>query len=814
MVLAALAAAVLVLVPGALGGHVTGAAFTTVNESADGAGHCQNGNPLVNCNIYDGKEYVWLNGGPSVAYLGDGSYFFAVLDPGGQHDPLDGAASNLSDGPTGDAYTNRTFSVTDGVVSYSGTHDWDGNKIRLLPYDDTTNPGGVYILAICSLKDGYDAVTPSNCKYDAFKVKEETSVPEATNPSVDKTFLGSYKTTYDWAVTKVISGDSTVHQASGPASFTYVVHVTHDAGTVGSITVSGTITATNPNGDSVSDVDVSDTLSDNTSCSVTGGKDATLAPGDNTFLYSCAIDGTAVPADLTNSVTITWPEQFLDNGDHLAAGSADRTEPTTGAIEFDNTDVGNCTTIADPTPAGGTSIDNPFQATVCAGDLGDGGAGTDPTDGFTYTYHVSYPVTAGTCTEYDNTASVSDDATSGDNSSSAAATVCGGADLTVSKIATPAFRRTYNWTIAKAVDKTLVNQAGVNVTFNYTVTVNSATPAYTDSGWTVTGTIIVHNPNDWEAITANVSDSVDNGGSCAVTNGNGVTIAKSDSVTLNYSCSYLSAPSSSSGTNTATATWDGSAANTPHSSKTGTATFDFANVSPSELHKTITVTDTFNGTLVTLGTVTYGSTTLSAVYTYAHTVPVPANSCHNYDNRAQITETGQYKDKRVTVCGRITGGLTIGFWSNNNGRAVLCAHDPAWRYLLNGGNPSNSLTYFLRSANGSFYSVSTSVSCSLADGNFAAWLLNASSTNMSYMLSAQLAGTILNVTYNGMSGGACIAGINGSPITINTLIANTITFLRNNGNTTASGTARTTATLYKNIFDTLNNGNGFAVTGC
>src|SRR5438105_5801101 len=102
VVLAALAAAVLVLVPGALGGHVTGAAFTTVNEGVDLAGHCQNGNPLVNCNIYDGKEYVWLNGGPSVAYLGDGSYFFAVLDPGGQHDPLDGAASNLSDGPTGD----------------------------------------------------------------------------------------------------------------------------------------------------------------------------------------------------------------------------------------------------------------------------------------------------------------------------------------------------------------------------------------------------------------------------------------------------------------------------------------------------------------------------------------------------------------------------------------------------------------------------------------------------------------------------------------------------------------------------------------
>ena len=33
---------------------VTGAGFTTVNEGVDGAGHCQNGNPSVNCNIYDG----------------------------------------------------------------------------------------------------------------------------------------------------------------------------------------------------------------------------------------------------------------------------------------------------------------------------------------------------------------------------------------------------------------------------------------------------------------------------------------------------------------------------------------------------------------------------------------------------------------------------------------------------------------------------------------------------------------------------------------------------------------------------------------
>src|SRR5438034_7961232 len=119
-------AAARVAVPAAA---VTGAGFTTVNEGVDGTGHCQNGNPAINCNIYDGKDFVWLNGGPDVAYVGDGTYFFAVLAPGGQHDPLDGSANNLSDTtaapwsggetnsdgstvPSGDTYKNRTFTVS------------------------------------------------------------------------------------------------------------------------------------------------------------------------------------------------------------------------------------------------------------------------------------------------------------------------------------------------------------------------------------------------------------------------------------------------------------------------------------------------------------------------------------------------------------------------------------------------------------------------------------------------------------------------------------------------------------------------------
>ena len=171
---------------------VSGAAFTTFNAAADGSGKDVCKNTAINCNIYGDKEYVWLNGGPTANGLGpDGEYFFAVLVPGGQPNPNDagtvpddgtGSPKNLSDDY--DAYTNRTFTVTDGEVSaYTGTHDFDSGTnggpkvdgqppyIRLFPYSDTTNPGGVYIMAICSLDEGYP-VDPRDCKYDAFKVKK------------------------------------------------------------------------------------------------------------------------------------------------------------------------------------------------------------------------------------------------------------------------------------------------------------------------------------------------------------------------------------------------------------------------------------------------------------------------------------------------------------------------------------------------------------------------------------------------------------------------------------------------------------------
>src|SRR6476661_8527643 len=80
---------------------VTNAVSTTTNVGYDsgtdpktGNGACLHGNTqggtvdVGNCNQYGDKRDVWLSNLPST--LKDGTYFFAVLDPGGQRNPNDG----------------------------------------------------------------------------------------------------------------------------------------------------------------------------------------------------------------------------------------------------------------------------------------------------------------------------------------------------------------------------------------------------------------------------------------------------------------------------------------------------------------------------------------------------------------------------------------------------------------------------------------------------------------------------------------------------------------------------------------------------
>ncbi len=93
------------------------------------------------------------------------------------------------------------------------------------------------------------------------------------------------------------------------------------------------------------------------------------------------------------------------------------------------------------------------------------------------------------------------------------------------------------------------------------------------------------------------------------------------------------------------------------------------------------------------------------------------------------------------VCVGAGGGLTLGFWSNKNGQLVMGTSMAADLALLSSLN--------LRNANGSDFDPSSY-------SGFRTWLLNATATNMAYMLSAQLAAMELNVKHNFVNGARLI----------------------------------------------------------
>jgi len=821
----ALTLALMALPPAALANTpVTGAAFTTVNEAVDGTGHCQNGNPNVNCNIYDGKQYVWLNGGPSVAYVGDGSYFFAVLVPGGQADPNDGAAKNLSDlSPTsntgaGDAYTNRIFTVTNGVVSYNGTHDFNNNKIRLMPYDDTTNPGGVYIMAICSLADGYP-VDPSDCKYDAFKVEEGDQVEPPVAPTIIKDAAGSYDKTYSWTITKDIDGTSVIKQSDSSATFNYTVVVSRNSGTVSNVTVSGDITVFNPNLDNITGANVTDAINDaNATCTVTGGSNATLAPGDNVLAYSCTYSAAPLSDQETNTATVTWPTQTLSNG-ALAAGNASFNFD----FSFTVNQIDDCVSVVDDNATPNDTSDDVALGTTCS------------SRSFTYSHTVTG--VPGTCTIFDNTATFTTNTTSTTGSASASAKLCVGQNLEVSKTANPAFKRTYAWTIAKRVDKTLVKQVGGTATFYYSVDVNQT--GFTDSEWVVKGTITVNNPNDWQSVAlTSLSDAVNNGGSCSLDNPSQATasVPANSSITANYTCTYATTPSSASGTNTATASWDKLAAYTPDGSAQGMQDFSFTTPTTT-VNKTIQVTDTFNGTTTTLGTLTATDAApfTSTSFTYPRTIAIPTNGCVDYPNTATIVQTGQTASQSVRVCGPIkTGALTMGFWQNPNGQNIIKSGALT-------GTTCQSATWLRQYA--PFQDLGTTVSCAQV-ATYVTNVIkaaNASGAAMNAMLKAQMLATALDVYFSDPAlGGNKIsapAPIGGVTIDLTKICKNIATCSiyenvssafggatsktvsdmlayaasqSNSGGTTWYGQVKATQELAKDAFDAINNEKVFA----
>jgi hypothetical protein len=309
-------AALAVVAPVATAGP---AAFTSVDEGIDGTGHCVHGNPAVNCNAYDGKEFVWLNGGPLTAVLGDGNYFFAVVNSGGQSDPNDGTPNLLSS----DSFTERSFSVTNCATScvftYLGsTHDVDGTKIRLIPYGDAAH---VYHLMICRLADDLSQPSQKSCKSDAFKVTTSGGGGGGgfSAPTADKTADGNHHKHITWTIAK--SADQTVIHSGSPVATHYTVTATKhvDSETWG---VSGIITVTNTNTTPLPVTNVVENLATDepslgasctvgppTSGSVPAASGQPPVPGTLDFPYSCSLANQPdYSATYLNSATVTYTD--------------------------------------------------------------------------------------------------------------------------------------------------------------------------------------------------------------------------------------------------------------------------------------------------------------------------------------------------------------------------------------------------------------------------------------------------------------------------------------------------------------------------
>jgi hypothetical protein len=560
--------------------------------------------------------------------------------------------------------TNQTVHVTDSYGGALGTV----TATDVAPFASATFTYSHDFAGVGGTCKSYD--NTAKITETGHSASKTVTVCVGKDLTVSKTAAGTYDRTYLWKISKDVDKTTVNIPLGGSATFNYTVDVAQTGFTDKGWTLSGVITITNPNDwEDITLTGLTDEASNGGTCTVDPGPYLVLASGSLDVKYSCTYSSTSSLSG-TNTATATWDK----------AASFTPTGSASGEKAFTLSQVGATNKTVHVTDSYGGALE-----TVTATDSAPFAKGT-------FTYDRIIAGVGGTCTNYDNTAKI----TETNQSASKIVSVCVGKDLTVSKTAVPTFTRTFLWNITKDVDKTLVRQNSGSVDFNYTVDV--AQTGFTDSGWTLSGHIAITNPNDWEDITTSVTDTLNNGGTCKIYDGavevTSVTVPKSGSKELTYTCTWADKPSSYSGTNTATATWNNVTYATPTGSASGTKGFTFdtgTTGNPTNINQTVTITDTFNGITSLLGTVTavtaepYPSWT----FTYKKTVPVPAAGCKTYPNTAKIVETGQSASKTVTVCkpSLVTDSLLCSL-TNDTFRLILTPDITSQgKYKLNASNP-------------------------------------------------------------------------------------------------------------------------------
>ena len=448
--------------------------------------------------------------------------------------------------------------------------------------------------------------------------------------TVTKTALATDHRTFLWKLTKDVDKTRVTIADGGTASFSYDVTATPNGTTDDGWSVTGQITVTNPNKWEAITADITDVVDSGggAQCTVGEGSGVSVAAlATVTLNYTCTF--ASQPADGVNTATATWDRKSAATPSGSATGTAD-------VVFVPSSQTDKTITVVDDK----TDPTHPVT-------LGTATYGEEPT---TFTYTVNQTGTPGQCTKYTNTAVIRET----EQSALKVVTVCVGSPLSATVIATGSFTRDHLWTINKSVDQTSVTlDNGAVATFHYTVT--AAPAGVSDSGYALSGTVTVTNPNAWEPVLAHVAVTTDLGGGavCTAGGGSGALVPASSQVLLPFSCTFTSAPATS-GTVTAAVTWDAALASTALGTTTAAAPAVFAIAG--ESHQSVTVVDdkTHPTHPVTLGSAAYADGT--ATFTYSLTKVAANSTCATYTNIATIVETKQSDSQAVKVCGRFTGG--------------------------------------------------------------------------------------------------------------------------------------------------------------
>jgi hypothetical protein len=449
-------------------------------------------------------------------------------------------------------------------------------------------------------------VRDSGEKYDSFTV----AMP-GTTLTADLSATAHWMRTFAWTIDKSVTPATWNLFTGDSGTSQYTIALTKDAGT-DEYYVDGTVTVTNGGSNPTDMLAITINLeygpSWPTIASITldlSGHPIIGAGGSYSYPYKITIPS---PYHTGSTYRIEAYVTIMNHNGHLGS-------PFGPSPQSD--------TILPSTP---TPINNEIHVTDT-----NGGSWTFSASG-SQTYTKTF--TAADEGDNDNTATI----TETDQTADATVTV-NVYDLEVTKDASTSFTRTYGWSIDKSADQTELHlSTGESTSVGYTVTVD--TTGSTDSDWAVTGNIHVHNPAPMAAVITSVSDVVSGVGDATVDMGVTFPYTLAAGATLDGTYT-LSLPDASTRTNTATATlqnYDYDYLLSPTESSTtdfsGTASVSFSSPTITDVHKTVTVTDTLQGTL---GTLTYGVDTLPTTYTYSRTIgPYATTGERDIDNTASV----------------------------------------------------------------------------------------------------------------------------------------------------------------------------------